>query len=118
MLLKAVKTVGTSLTRRKERKKKERKKEREMTGLNASSESFPSSVNVEFTQKSGSLHYNRAFDCISFRRLLLGDSTSLLTEPIASIEAFIYSSWPALSANAKTRVLTVAPSRRFFLQLR
>ena len=58
--------------------------------------------------------YNLAFVQISFLRLFLGALfSSSATTPCPT--ALSYNSFPTRSASAKTRVLTVAPSRRFFL---
>lgn len=57
--------------------------------------------------------YSRAFVRISFRRLLFGEG---LLSAWPRIAALAYSSRPTWSASAKTRVLTVAPSRRFLLR--
>lgn len=56
---------------------------------------------------------SRALVLISFRRRFFEAVTSLVLPDVAA--ALAYSSWPILSASAKTLVLTVAPSRRFLL---
>lgn len=71
---------------------------------------------MEYVLRGGilaaSLNYSLAFVCISLRLLFFG---ALLSSAFPRVAALAYSSRPTLSANAKTRVLTVAPSRRFLL---
>lgn len=56
--------------------------------------------------------YRRALVCISLRRLFFRELFSSVFPKVAALAS---SSRPILSASAKTRVLTVAPSRRFLL---